>query len=242
MSAAGAEQHPSDPPRAAAHGAEVVVEHLRRVRGSVVAVADVSLRIAPGEYVALMGPSGSGKSTLLGAIGGLSRPDAGRVLVDGRPPEQHGGLAGYHRDVVGLIFQLHHLLPMLTARGNVEVPMIAAGVDRHARRRRAEQLLDEVGMVDRAGHVPGELSGGERQRVAVARALANDPRVLLADEPTGALDSESSRRVLEVLDASRLRRGTSVLVVTHDADIAARADRVLHMLDGRLVSAPGENP
>ena len=219
-------------------GAEVVLERVRRVRGSVIAVADVSMHVRPGECVALMGPSGSGKSTLLSAIGGLSRPDGGRVLVDGVAPEAHGGLAGYHRDVVGFIFQLHHLLPMLTAQGNVEVPLVAAGRPREARRKRALDLLDEVGLTGRTDHLPGELSGGERQRVAVARALANDPRLLLADEPTGALDSDNSARVLDLLETARIRRGTTMIVVTHDPAIADRADRVLHMLDGRLVAPP----
>jgi ABC-type lipoprotein export system ATPase subunit len=218
-------------------GAEVVLEHVRRVRGSVVAVADVSLHLASGECVALTGPSGSGKSTLLSAIGGLSRPDAGTVLVDGRAPHEHdGGLAGYHRDVVGFVFQLHHLLPMLSAQANVEVPLVAAGLSRAQRRARSAELLDEVGLADRMDHLPGELSGGERQRVAVARALANEPRLLLADEPTGALDSANSERVLELLDAVRARRGMTMLVVTHDPAIAARADRTLAMLDGRIAA------
>src|SRR3954447_184522 len=168
-------------------GAEVVLEHVRRVRGDVIAVADVSMHVAPGECVALMGPSGSGKSTLLGVMGGLAEPDEGTILVDGRPPREHGGLSGYHRDVVGFVFQLHHLLPMLTAQGNVEVPLVAAGHGRGDRRNRAVELLDEVGLAGRTDHLPSELSGGERQRVAVARALANEPRLLLADEPTGAL-------------------------------------------------------
>ena len=220
------------------NGAEVVLEGIRRVRGSVVAVDGVSLRVAPGECVALTGPSGSGKSTLLGVIGGLARPDAGSVAIDGRPPSAHGGLSGYHRDVVGFVFQLHHLLPMLTAQGNVEVPLVASGRRRAERRARAAELLDEMGLGDRADHLPGELSGGERQRVAVARALANDPRLLLAGEPTGALDSANSLRVLELLDEARARRGTTMIIVTHDAQVAERADRVLSMLDGRLVADP----
>lgn len=224
------------------NGAEVVLEGIRRVRGSVVAVDEVSLRVAPGECVALTGPSGSGKSTLLGVIGGLARPDAGTVTIDGRPPSAHGGLSGYHRDVVGFVFQLHHLLPMLTAQGNVEVPLVAAGRRRAERRARAAELLDEVGLGDRADHLPGELSGGERQRVAVARALANDPRLLLADEPTGALDSANSLRVLELLDEARARRGTTMIIVTHDPQVAERADRVVSMLDGRLVVDPAAAP
>ena len=236
MQAADAQESQAEAAQQA--GAEVVLERVRRVRGAVIAVADVSMHVRPGECVALMGPSGSGKSTLLSVIGGLSRPDSGRVLVDGVGPEAHGGLAGYHRDVVGFIFQLHHLLPMLTAQGNVEVPLVAAGISREERRKRALDLLDEVGLTGRTDHLPGELSGGERQRVAVARALANDPRLLLADEPTGALDSDNSARVLDLLESARARRGTTMIVVTHDPAIAERADRVLHMLDGRLVAPP----
>src|SRR5689334_10704972 len=216
-------------------GAEVLLEDVRRVRGDVVAVDGVSLHLEAGEWVAVMGPSGSGKSTLLGVMGGLSEPDAGRVLVDGRPPREHGGLAGYHRDVVGFVFQLHHLLPMLTAQGNIEVPLVAAGQNRTERRTRALELLDEVGLSHRTDHLPSELSGGERQRVAVARALANEPRLLLADEPTGALDSDSSEMVLQLLEAARNRRGTTMVVVTHDFDIAQRADRIVRMLDGKIV-------
>jgi ABC-type lipoprotein export system ATPase subunit len=216
-------------------GAEVVLEGVRRVRGDVVAVDDASLHVSPGEFVALMGPSGSGKTTLLGVMGGLAEPDKGRVLIDGRPPREHGGLSGYHRDVVGFVFQLHYLLPVLDAQSNVEVPLVAAGTSRGERRARSAELLAEMGLADRADHLPSELSGGERQRVSVARALANNPRLLLADEPTGALDSDSSDRVLELLEDARAKRGTTMIVVTHDEAIAARADRILRMLDGRIV-------
>src|SRR3954466_2472995 len=164
----------------ASGGAEVVLEGVRRQRGDVVAVNGVSLHIESGEWVAVMGPSGSGKSTLLGVIGGLSEPDAGRVLVDGKPPREHGGLSGYHRDVVGFVFQLHHLLPMLTAQGNIEVPLVATGQGRAERRTRALALLDEIGLGDRTDHLPAQLSGGDRQRVAVARALAHQPRLFPA--------------------------------------------------------------
>lgn len=215
-------------------GAEVVLEGVRRIRGSVVAVADVSLHVVSGECVALMGPSGSGKSTLLGVIGGLSTPDAGTVLVDGKPPWAHGGLAGYHRDVVGFVFQLHHLLPMLTAQGNIEVPLVAAGRGRAERRSRALELLDEVGLADRTHHLPGELSGGERQRVAVARALANEPRLLLADEPTGALDSQTSEDILNLLTDLN-RQGLTIVIVTHEADIAAWARRKIVFKDGHII-------
>jgi putative ABC transport system ATP-binding protein len=207
----------------------------RRGSEQIDVLEDLTLEVPQGEYLALMGPSGSGKTTLLGVMGGLAEPDKGRVLIDGRPPREHGGLSGYHRDVVGFVFQLHYLLPVLDAQSNVEVPLVAAGTSRGERRARSAELLAEMGLADRADHLPSELSGGERQRVSVARALANNPRLLLADEPTGALDSDSSDRVLELLEDARAKRGTTMIVVTHDEAIAARADRILRMLDGRIV-------
>ncbi len=223
---------------AAARGARVAVEGVsRRHPPDVVALDDVSLTLEPGEFAALTGPSGSGKTTLLSIIGGLDRPSAGRVVVDGVPLDGRG-LARYHRDTVGFVFQHHHLLGHLTARANVELPLIGAGVGAAERRRRAEALLAEVGLEGRLAMRAAALSGGERQRVALARALANEPRLLLADEPTGALDSASSARVLDLLVDARERRGATLLVVTYDPLIAARADRVLHLRDGRLADAP----
>ena len=220
----------------AERGARVVAESLSRVHpGPVVAVADVSFTIAPGEVVALTGPSGSGKTSLLSLIGGLDRPTDGYVDVDGQRVSDGGDLARYHRDVVAFVFQHHHLLPHLSPLANVELPLIGAGVPRRERRGRAAQLLDEVGLAHRADALVTHLSGGERQRVALARALANDPRLLLADEPTGSLDTAATQRVLSLLETARARRGVTMLVVTYDAAVAARADRVLHMRDGRLV-------
>jgi ABC-type lipoprotein export system ATPase subunit len=220
-------------------GARVVVEGARREHpGGIVAVADVSLTLEPGEFVVLTGPSGSGKTSLLSLIGALDRPTAGRVLVDGAPLD--GGAeqrARYHREVVGFVFQHHHLFAHLPARVNVELPLLGAGFGRGERRERATKLLEEVGLGHRLDEPAAHLSGGERQRVALARALANDPRLLLADEPTGALDSESTQRVLELLEAVRDRRGMTLLVVTYDPLIGQRADRVLHMRDGRVVDA-----
>lgn len=228
----------ADPPAAGAH---VVVEGVRRVHpGPIVAVDDVSLTLEHGEFVVLTGPSGSGKTSLLSLIGALDRPTSGRVLVDGAPID--GGAdarSRYHREVVGFVFQHHHLLAHLPARANVELPLVGAGLGRRERRERATGLLEEVGLAHRLDELAAHLSGGERQRVAVARALANDPRLLLADEPTGALDSESAQRVLELLEDVRARRGMTLLVVSYDPLIGARADRVLHMRDGRLV--PGED-
>jgi putative ABC transport system ATP-binding protein len=218
-------------------GARVVVEAVRRVhQGAIVAVDDVSLELEAGEFVVLTGPSGSGKTSLLSLIGVLDRPTAGRVMIDGEPiPEGSDARARYHREVVGFVFQHHHLLGHLPARANVELPLVGAGMGRRERRERATRLLEEVGLAHRLDELAAHLSGGERQRVAVARALANDPRLLLADEPTGALDSDSAQRVLDLLEDLRARRGMTMLVVTYDPLIGERADRVLHMRDGRLV-------
>jgi len=220
-------------------GARVVVDGVRRVHpGAIVALDGVSLTLEPGELVALTGPSGSGKSSLLALIAGFDRPTSGTVEVD-RARISGDGLdrARYHREVVGFVFQHHQLLAHLPAQANVELPLLGAGLGRAERRERAQQLLAEVGLSQRAGVLAERLSGGERQRVAVARAVANDPRLLLADEPTGALDTEAAQRVLDLLLAVRERRGTTALVVTYDPVIAARADRVLHLRDGRLVES-----
>lgn len=218
-------------------GAEVVLERVSREFGQVTAVRDVSLHVAHGEFVALSGRSGSGKSTLLNLIGGLDHPSSGRVLVDGVNVADVRRSADYRRRVVGFVFQLHHLLADLTACQNVEMALLGAGVRRAERHRRALELLEEVGIAHRAAHLPRQLSGGERQRAAIARALANEPRLLLADEPTGALDTVASGRVLDLLAALRERRGMTAIIVTHDPAVSARVDRTLHVADGRLVSA-----
>jgi putative ABC transport system ATP-binding protein len=220
-------------------GARVVVDAVSRVHpGPVVAVADVSLAIEPGEFVALTGPSGCGKTSLLSLIGALDPPTTGTVTVDGLAVSSapQAARARYHREVVGFVFQHHHLLAHLTPVANVELPMIGAGVPRAQRRERALSLLEEFGLSHRAEARIPHLSGGERQRVALARSLANDPRLLLADEPTGSLDTAATQRVLSLVESSRARRGMTMLIVTYDAAVAARADRVLHMRDGRLVT------
>jgi putative ABC transport system ATP-binding protein len=195
----------------------------------------VDLDLAPGELVALTGPSGSGKSTLLNLVGGLDRPSSGSIEVDGVRVDQLRNPVAYRREEVGFVFQLHHLLPTLTAIQNVALPMVAAGVPRAERRPRAEALLEQVGLVARAEHLPSQLSGGERQRVAIARALANRPRLLLADEPTGALDSGTSARVLDALLTLREQFGMTALIVSYDPGVGERADRSLLMHDGRVV-------
>jgi len=219
-------------------GAEVVVEHVRKSfdGGRIRALEDVSLRLAPGELVALTGPSGSGKSTLLNLIGSLDRPDQGTITVDGSPLLA-GDASAYRAGTVGFVFQFHNLIPVLSAAENVQVPMFGRGASRGEREARAESLLREVGLAERAKAFPPTLSGGERQRAAIARALANDPRLLLADEPTGALDSESGRQIVSLLQHLREARGMTILLVTNDHDVAAQADRVVELRDGRLLAA-----
>jgi putative ABC transport system ATP-binding protein len=221
-------------------GAEVVVEHVRKAfeGGRIRALEDVSLRIAPGELVALTGPSGSGKSTLLNLIGALDRPDAGTIAVDGSTLDG-ADVASYRARTVGFVFQFHNLIPVLSAVENVQVPMLGRGPGRAERVERAEELLGEVGLAGRARAFPPTLSGGERQRVAIARALANNPRLLLADEPTGALDSETGNQIVALLQRLRGSRGMTILLVTNDRAVAERADRVLELRDGRLLAAEG---
>ncbi|MGA2007799.1 MAG: ABC transporter ATP-binding protein [Solirubrobacteraceae bacterium] len=195
---------------------------------------DANLHVAPGEFLAVTGRSGSGKSTLLNLIGGLEEPTSGTILIDGREIWREPRAPRHRRELVGFVFQQHHLLVNLTAQANVEVALIGAGMRRRERQERALGLLEEVGLADRAAHEPAELSGGERQRVAIARALANEPRLLLADEPTGAVDSVTSQRVLDLLAEIRERRGMTVIVVSYDPQVGARADRMVTVTDGVL--------
>ncbi len=199
---------------------------------------DVNWQLAAGETVAILGPSGSGKSTLLNLLGALDRVDAGRITVDGKSLEQMDarGLAVYRNETVGFIFQLHHLLPQCTILENVLVPTLArAGADRGALRARAESLLEAVGLRDRLNHRPGELSGGERQRVAVARALIHEPKVLLADEPTGSLDRASAGRLMDLLLEINREHNLTLIVVTHALEVANRMQRVFEIEGGKLV-------
>jgi ABC-type lipoprotein export system ATPase subunit len=204
--------------------------------GLVRAVDGVDLEVAPAETVAVMGPSGCGKSTLLHLLGGLDRPTAGEVRLAGRRVDQMGerALARLRRDAVGFVFQAFHLMDELTAAENVELPALLAGRSPRAARRRAEGLLEQVGLADRARFLPSALSGGQRQRVAIARALANDPLVVLADEPTGNLDSAATLDVLRLFD-SLSSAGQTLVIVTHDSRIAATADRMISMRDGAFV-------
>jgi putative ABC transport system ATP-binding protein len=225
-------------------GAEVVVRDVRKAfeNGRIRALEGVSLRLEPGEFVALTGPSGGGKSTLLNLIGALDRPDSGEIHVGGEDVARLADAARYRSDTVGFVFQFHNLIPTLTALENVQVPMLGKR-RRAARERRAHELLAETGLAERERNYPPTLSGGERQRVAIARALANDPQLLLADEPTGALDSETGAQILALLRGARERHGTTVLLVTNDDGVAAQADRVLQIRDGLIAEAiPGAAP
>jgi len=202
----------------------------------VAALSEVELTVPSGEFTALVGPSGSGKSTLLNLIGGLDRPSSGEIRVKGlslgtaSEPE----LVRYRRAQVGFIFQSFNLLPTLTALENVETPLMLVEVPRSARRDRAKALLESVGLAQRMLHKPNELSGGEKQRVAIARALANRPALLLADEPTGNLDSKTGGAVLDLLCGLLKAQGLTMIMVTHDPEIAARANRIVHLRDGSI--------
>jgi putative ABC transport system ATP-binding protein len=215
-------------------GVPVVIEKVVKSYGGLVALHGISFDVGAGEFLAIRGPSGAGKSTLLNLLGALDRPDSGIILVDGNPVPSPRGAVEFRRRVVGFVFQDHLLLPYLSAQSNVETALVATGVDRQDRRRRSQELLAEVGLGGRLGHLPSELSAGERQRVAVARALANAPRLLLADEPTGALDSAVGARVLELVARMRERHGMTVIIASHDPSVSARADRVVELVDGRL--------
>ena len=217
---------------------ELVIE-VRELRktfedGRIVALDGMDLAVAAGEFVAVVGPSGCGKSTLLHLIAALDEPDAGSIHVGGHALETHNELSHYRARHVGMIFQLHNLLPTLTAIENVQVPMFELDLSARERRHRGRDLLRAVGLEGRERNRPPQLSGGERQRVAIARALANEPPILLADEPTGSLDSEAGRTVLDLIERLRAENGLTVVLVTHDAEVAARADRIVHMLDGGL--------
>jgi ABC-type lipoprotein export system ATPase subunit len=204
----------------------------------------VDLRIAPGEAVAIVGPSGSGKSTLLNVVGALDRPTSGRVSLEGRDLAalDEAELARLRNRAVGFVFQLHHLLPQCTVLENVLVPTLAGGPERRSEKpeARARRLLERVGLAERLSHRPGQLSGGERQRVAVVRALINEPRLLLADEPTGSLDRASAENLARLLVELNREEGVALLVITHSMGLARQMSRVLELRDGRLYPAEPE--
>ena len=203
---------------------------------SVEALRGVSVAVEEGGYVAVMGPSGSGKSTLMHLLGGLDRPTSGVVRLGGVDVStlSADAMATVRNETIGFVFQSFQLLPRTSALGNVALPLVYRGAGRRERRQRAEAALASVGMAHRLGHRPAQLSGGEQQRVAIARALVGEPGVILADEPTGNLDSANGADVLHLLETLNAERGVALVIVTHDADVAARARRVVHVRDGLL--------
>ncbi|WP_245593344.1 ABC transporter ATP-binding protein [Azospirillum halopraeferens] len=217
----------------------IVVRDLRRTYAvgpdRVAALAGVSVTVERGAFIAVMGPSGSGKSTFMNVLGCLDRPDGGEYRLDGEDVghADPDSLAAVRNRKIGFVFQSFHLLPRLTARANVELPMVYGGIPRAERVRRAAAALEAVGLGDRWHHRPAQLSGGQQQRVAIARALVNRPLLLLADEPTGALDSRTTREIMELLRDLN-RGGLTIVLVTHEAEVAAYAGRVLTFRDGRL--------
>lgn len=198
---------------------------------------NLDLEVGRGEFLALMGPSGSGKTTLLNLISGIDLPTSGSLVIDGEniAAFSRKQLTAWRARKVGYIFQLYHLIPVLTAFENVELPLLITSMSKAERKQKAEEALEIVGLQDRSHHTPSELSGGQEQRVAIARALVADPALLVADEPTGDLDRESAKMILELLQSLSRERGKTIVMVTHDARAAAAADRTLHLEKGKLL-------
>ena len=220
-------------------GAKVILSGVSRSYGNTCVLRDITFTVEPGELVALTGPSGSGKTTLLQLIGSLDKPTQGTIMVDDVAVHQLRQPAKFRRESVGFVFQLHYLLPALSAQQNVELTLVASHVHKREREQRAKELLHEVGLGNRAKALPSDLSGGERQRVAIARALAGSPRVLLADEPTGSLDSGSTHKVWDLITEVRESHGMTVIVASHDQTLVARTDRSIELFDGRMSAAAG---
>lgn len=211
--------------------------HYPTLAGPVVAVQEMDLRVESGEFIALLGPSGCGKSSLLNLLGCLDRPTGGELFIDGVPVSSldDDGLARLRNQKIGFVFQHYHLLPRMSAVRNVELPMMYAGVARDERRKRALQGLERVQLSHRLDHTPSMLSGGESQRVAIARALAMNPSLVLADEPTGNLDTRTGEEIMQLFESIH-RDGTTLVMVTHSPEMAERADRILRLRDGRIES------
>ncbi|MGA2066136.1 MAG: ABC transporter ATP-binding protein [Thermoguttaceae bacterium] len=220
------------------NGVLLRAEHLTKLYpdGQVNALVDVTLEIRRGEYVAVMGPSGSGKSTLLNMLGALDRPTSGETYFEGRPMSQIPNWNRLRAQKIGFVFQSFYLLPVLSAMENVQVPMFESPLPASARAQRAVELLEEVGLGHRIHHPPEKLSVGERQRVAIARALANEPVILLADEPTGNLDSKSAADVFDLFAALHRQQGMTIVLITHDDALGRRAERIVRMQDGQVRS------
>ncbi|HEY2882199.1 MAG TPA: ABC transporter ATP-binding protein [Pirellulales bacterium] len=208
--------------------------------GEVTALAGVNMEVRQGEYVAIMGPSGSGKSTLLNLLGTLDRPTSGELYFEEKPLSRLKDLDSFRAIKIGFVFQSFYLLPTLTAVENVQIPMFETGKSATYRVKRALELLEQVSMSHRCDHLPSQLSVGERQRVAIARAMANDPPLILADEPTGNLDSRSGNDVLNLFDELHRERGKTLLIITHSQEVAERAERIIWIRDGHIVQSRAE--
>ena len=204
--------------------------------GHIKALNGINLTIEEGEFVSIIGPSGSGKSTLLNMLGALDIPDSGMVKVAGRDLQNSKNLNEFRAKQIGFIFQLHNLIPNLTCAQNIEIPMYTQDISSGDMRNKALDLLDGVGLKDKADQFPNKLSGGERQRVAIARSLANDPSIILADEPTGSLDSKTGKKILKLLTDLHESQNATLVIVTHDMNVANLADRVIEVLDGEIIS------
>lgn len=209
-------------------------QNLTKRYGNVLALSNVNLEVREGEFLAIMGPSGSGKTTLLNLVGALDQPTEGEVIIRGTSLKDIRDLDAFRNREIGFIFQFQNLIPTLTARENVEIPMYELNVKKTERRIRALNLLASVGLEKRGDHRSYQLSGGERQRVAIARALVNDPTIILADEPTGELDSTTGREIVNLLKKINQERGKTVIVVTHNLEVAKKADRIIHLRDGKI--------
>ena len=205
--------------------------------GNIKALNGINLTIEDGEFVSIIGPSGSGKSTLLNMLGALDVPDSGSINVAGHDLSTSKKLNEFRAESIGFIFQLHNLIPNISVRENIEIPMYTQKMSSKEMKDKALKLLDDVGLKDKAEIKPNKLSGGERQRVAIARALANDPSIILADEPTGSLDSKTSTKILRQLIDLHEHNNVTLIIVTHDMDVAKLADRVIEVLDGEIISA-----
>ncbi len=204
-------------------------------KGKVKALNSINFTIQKGEFVSIIGPSGSGKSTLLHMLGALDIPDSGEIIIDGENIQKSKKLNKFRSNKVGFIFQLHNLIPNLSAVENVEIPMYTQKISNKEQRQKALDLLDDVGLKDKSKMKPNQLSGGERQRVAIARSFANDPKIILADEPTGSLDSKNSTKILEKLYKLNKEKQVTLIIVTHDMNVAKLADRVIEVLDGQIL-------
>ena len=203
--------------------------------GQVTALNHINLSIEKGSFVSIIGPSGSGKSTLLNMLGALDKPDSGEIIIDGINLCQEKDLSDFRRDEIGFVFQLHNLLPNLSVQENVEIPLVVADLSESEKQKRALTYIEAVGLLDKKDNKPNKLSGGQRQRVAIARALVNNPSIILADEPTGSLDSKTGEMVLNVLKDMHEKYNVTLVIVTHDIDVAKLAERTIVIKDGQII-------